>query len=128
MSLARNRTVGSTAASKGGGSLLDYLGYGVTLGSWFLNGRVPIEVTCVCDEPAGLHVDEHSITIARYDFGVSKFETRWGTYTDPWIHQPQPKCGFVLVGTEGTISSYDYEPYGARSRSFASGWRFRPSR
>jgi predicted dehydrogenase len=95
---------------QGGGSLLDYLGYGVTLGSWFLNGRVPIEVTCVCDEPAGLHVDEHSITIARYDFGVSKFETRWGTYTDPWIHQPQPKCGFVLVGTEGTISSYDYEP------------------
>jgi glucose-fructose oxidoreductase len=23
--------------------------------------------------------------------------------------QPQPKCGFVLVGTKGTISSYDYE-------------------
>ncbi len=94
---------------QGGGSLLDYLGYGVTLGSWFLQGRIPIEVTCVCDEPAGLNVDEHSITIARYEFGLSKFETRWGTYTDPWVHQPQPKCGFVLVGTEGTISSYDYE-------------------
>lgn len=95
---------------QGGGSLLDYLGYGVTLGSWFLQGRVPLEVTCVCDEPLGLEVDEHSITIARYEFGVSKFETRWGTFTDPWVHQPQPKCGFVLVGTEGTISSYDYEP------------------
>jgi len=95
---------------QGGGSLLDYLGYGVTLGSWFLNGRIPIDVTCVCDEPAGLEVDEHSITIARYEFGVSKFETRWGTYSDPWVHQPQPKCGFVLVGREGTISSYDYEP------------------
>ena len=95
---------------QGGGSLLDYLGYGVTLGSWFLNGRIPIEVTCICDEPAGLEVDEHSITIARYEFGVSKFETRWGTYSDPWVHQPQPKCGFVLVGTEGTISSYDYDP------------------
>ncbi len=95
---------------RGGGSLLDYLGYGVTLGSWFLNGRVPIEVTCVCDEPRGLEVDEHSITIARYDFGLSKFETRWGTFTDPWTHQPQPKCGFVLVGTAGTISSYDYSP------------------
>jgi len=23
--------------------------------------------------------------------------------------QPQPKCGFVLVGTAGTIASYDYE-------------------
>ncbi|MFM9029581.1 MAG: gfo/Idh/MocA family oxidoreductase, partial [Opitutaceae bacterium] len=24
--------------------------------------------------------------------------------------QPQPKCGFVLKGEDGTISSYDYEP------------------
>jgi len=94
---------------QGGGSLLDYLGYGVTLGSWFLYGQVPLEVTCVCDEPLGLEVDEHSITIARYAFGLSKFETRWGTFTDPWTHQPQPKCGFVLVGSQGTISSYDYE-------------------
>jgi predicted dehydrogenase len=94
----------------GGGSLLDYLGYGVTLGTWFLDGRVPLEVTTIVDTPPGLEVDEHSITIARYDFGLSKFETRWGTFTDPWTHQPQPRCGFVVVGTEGTISSYDYAP------------------
>src|SRR5437879_5031746 len=93
---------------RGGGSLLDYLGYGTTLGTWFLGGRVPLEVTAVADSPPGLEVDEHSITIARYSFGLSKFETRWGTYTDPWTHQPQPQCGFVLVGTTGTISSYDY--------------------
>jgi glucose-fructose oxidoreductase len=94
----------------GGGSLLDYLGYGTTLGTWFLGGRAPLDVTCVVDAPPGLAVDEHSITIARYAFGLSKFETRWGTFTDPWTHQPQPRCGFVLVGTEGTISSYDYAP------------------
>ena len=35
-------------------------------------------------------------------------ETRWGTFTDPWTIQPQPICGFTLVGTEGTISSPDY--------------------
>lgn len=93
----------------GGGSLLDYLGYGVTLGTWFHNGRAPLEVTTVVDESPGLEVDEHSITVARYDVGLSKFETRWGTFTDPWTLQPQPKCGFVVVGTEGTISSYDYE-------------------
>ena len=93
----------------GGGSLLDYLGYGVTLGTWYLGGRAPSEVTAVVDQPAGLEVDEHSITICRYEDGLSKFETRWGTFTDPWTLQPQPKCGFVLVGTEGTISSYDYE-------------------
>ncbi|HVJ83449.1 MAG TPA: Gfo/Idh/MocA family oxidoreductase, partial [Planctomycetia bacterium] len=93
----------------GGGSLLDYMGYGTTLGTWFLNGKVPMEVTCVVDRPKGLEVDEHAVAIARYSSGLSKFETRWGTFTDPWTHQPQPKCGFVIVGTEGTISSYDGE-------------------
>ena len=58
----------------------------------------------------GLEVDEHSITIARYGENLSKFETRWGTFSDPWIHQPQPKCGFVIRGTAGTIASYDYQP------------------
>jgi glucose-fructose oxidoreductase len=95
--------------SAGGGSLLDYLGYGTTLGTWFMNGRKPIAVTAVTDRPAGLEVDEHAIVIARYATGLSKFETRWGTFTDPWTHQPQPKCGFVIVGTMGTISSYDLE-------------------
>jgi predicted dehydrogenase len=94
----------------GGGSLLDYLGYGATLGTWYHGGKAPIEVTTVVDEPAHLEVDEHSITVARYDRGLSKFETRWGTQSDPWTHQPQPKCGFVIVGTEGSIASYDFEP------------------
>lgn len=95
---------------RGGGSLLDYLGYGVTLGTWFHDGAAPIEVTTVVDALPGLAVDEHSITIARYaSGGLSRYETRWGTFTDPWTHQPQPKCGFVVVGTRGTIASYDYE-------------------
>lgn len=92
----------------GGGSLLDYIGYGATLGTWFMEGKAPIEVTCVVDEPQGLEVDEHSITICRYEHGLSKLETRWGTFTDPWVHQPQPRCGFVLVGRDGTITSDDY--------------------
>jgi glucose-fructose oxidoreductase len=96
---------------EGGGSLLDYLGYGVTLGTWFMNSRTPLEVTTVIEPPRpGLEVDEHSITVARYETGLSKFETRWGTFNSPWEAQPQPKCGFVLVGRKGTISSYDYEP------------------
>src|SRR5271165_5847703 len=97
--------------SAGGGSLLDYLGYGATLGTWFMKGEAPLEVTAVVDQPEGLEVDEHSITICRYKRGLSKLETRWGAFTDPWIAQPQPKCGFVLVGTAGTISSYDFEPH-----------------
>ena len=95
----------------GGGSLLDYLGYGTTLGTWYQGGRRPMEVTATVDEPKGLEVDEHSIVVARYAHGLSRFETRWGTFTDPWTIQPQPKCGFVIAGTEGTISSYDYYDY-----------------
>jgi glucose-fructose oxidoreductase len=97
--------------ASGGGSLLDYLGYGATLGTWYMDGAAPLEVTCVTDETPGIEVDQHSITICRYARGLSKMETRWGTFTDPWTHQPQPKCGFVFVGSEGTISSYDYEDY-----------------
>ncbi|MEN3943322.1 Gfo/Idh/MocA family oxidoreductase [Prosthecobacter sp. SYSU 5D2] len=94
---------------QGGGSLLDYMGYGATLGTWHLGGKSPLEVTCTWDHPNGLEVDEHSITVIRYAGGLSKTETRWGTFTDPWTFQPQPKCGFVLRGTDGTISCYDYE-------------------
>ncbi len=92
----------------GGGSLLDYLGYGATLGTWYMDGAAPIEVTCVVDETTGIEVDQHSITVCRYAQGLSKMETRWGTFTDPWTIQPQPTCGFVFVGTDGTIASADY--------------------
>jgi len=95
-----------------GGSLQDYLGYGTTLGTWFLDGRTPVEVTCVVDERPGMEVDEHAIVVARYEnpVALSKFETRWGTFTDPWTHQPEPRCGFVIVGSRGTIASPDYAP------------------
>lgn len=93
----------------GGGSLQDYLGYGTTLGTWYHGGKAPVEVCCLTQGTEGLEVDEHSVTIARYAHGLSKFETRWGTFTDPWTHQPSPKCGYTLVGTEGTIASFDYD-------------------
>ncbi len=95
----------------GGGSLLDYLGYGATLGTWYMNGEAPLEVTSTVDQTPGIEVDQHSITVCRYARGLSKMETRWGTFTDPWTFQPQPKCGFVFVGSDGTLSSYDYEDH-----------------
>jgi len=97
------------SAAEGGGSMQDYLGYGTTLGTWFNGSKKPIEVTAMWDLANNdLEVDEHSIVIARYDTGLSKFETRWGTFTDPWTLQPQPRCGFVIKGSEGTLSCYDY--------------------
>lgn len=108
---------------QGGGSLLDYMGYGATLGTWHLGGAVPLEVTGVWDEPVGLEVDEHAVAVIKYVKGLSKSETRWGTFTDPWTFQPQPKCGFVLKGTEGTLSCYDYEKtIRVQTREFPEGY------
>jgi hypothetical protein len=76
-----------------------------------MDGRAPLEVTAMVDETPGIEVDQHSITICRYAEGLSKFETRWGTLTDPWTLQPQPKCGFVLVGRDGSIGSGDYDDH-----------------
>ena len=98
-------------AASGGGSLLDYLGYGATLGTWFMDGEAPLEVTSTTWGAPGLEVDEHSVTVLRYERGLSKMETRWGTLTDPWTLQPQPRCGFVVVGSEGSISSWDYDDH-----------------
>ena len=94
---------------EGGGSLIDYLGYGVTLATWYFRGEKPSEVTTIRAGDSRVPVDEQSVTIARYGDWLSTFHTRWGTFTDPWEHQPQPKCGFVLKGSEGTLAHYDYE-------------------
>ncbi len=100
-------------ASEGGGSMQDYLGYGTTLGTWFNGGQRPSEVIAMWDlnPRSPLEVDEHSVTVARYGSGLSKFETRWGTLSDPWTCQPQPKCGFIVRGSDGSIASYDYDDH-----------------
>ncbi len=97
-------------SANGGGALIDYLGYGATLGTWYFDGRKPDEITAVTASAKNVPVNEQSVTIARYGDWLSTFHTRWGTFTSPWLHQPQPKCGFVLKGTGGTIANYDYEP------------------
>jgi len=108
-SLARKRRSWFYDAN-GGGSLIDYLGYGATLATWFFDGRRPDEITAVTAAARGVPVDEQSVTVARYGEWLSTFQTRWGTFTSPWENQPQPKCGFVLKGSDGTIANYDYEP------------------
>jgi predicted dehydrogenase len=94
----------------GGGSLLDYLGYGATLATWFRGGELPGSIQAAAHVPPGLEVDEQSVVIARYDSGLSVLQTRWGTVSDPWVVQPYPRCGFVIVGTDGAILSEDYAP------------------
>jgi glucose-fructose oxidoreductase len=93
----------------GGGSLRDYLGYGATLGTWFRDGELPWGITAAWHIPDGLRVDEQAVVIGHYESGLSVFETRWGTLTDPWTRQPEPRCGFIVNGSEGSLSSWDYD-------------------
>jgi len=86
----------------------DYLGYGTTLATWLRQGQMPTAVTAAWHIPSGLRVDEQSVTVGHYADGLSVFQTRWGTFTDPWTQQPQPGCGFVVTGTAGSIASWDY--------------------
>jgi predicted dehydrogenase len=94
----------------GGGSLLDYLGYGSTIGTWFRDGEMPTRLTAIAWGSEGLKVDEQSVVAASYRSGLSTFQTKWGTFSDPWTNQPAPGCGFVVVGTAGTITSRDFAP------------------
>ncbi|QSG03515.1 Gfo/Idh/MocA family protein [Natranaeroarchaeum sulfidigenes] len=89
----------------GGGSMLDYLGYGATFATWFRGGDLPTEVTAETYVPDGLDVDVQSSTICRFEEGLSAFQTSWRMLTDPWEIQPQPPKGYEIVGTEGAIST-----------------------
>jgi predicted dehydrogenase len=96
---------------QGGGSLRDYLGYGATLATWFRGGELPIDVLARVHHAPGDRVDEQAVVVAGYSEALSTFQTRWGTFTDPWTHQPAPRCGFILVGAAGTITSWDYDDH-----------------
>ncbi len=104
----KSARAGFTTRRAGGGSLLDYAGYGATLGTWFQGGRKPLEVTCTIDEPPGLEVDEHSVTVCRYAHGLSTIETRWGTFTDPWILSRSRSAASSSAGRAGRFRAYDY--------------------
>ena len=89
----------------GGGSLLDYLGYGATFSTWFRDGDLPETVNTETHVPEDLAVDVRSSSTCRFDDGLSVLQTSWRTFTQPWEHQPQPAVGYEIVGTEGTLST-----------------------
>jgi predicted dehydrogenase len=93
---------------RGGGSIQDYLGYGVTLASWFLEGESPERVSAMSHVPPGSLVDTHAVVTAEYPWGLATFQTRWGMLSDPWLRQTAPRTGFVVVGSRAALVSEDY--------------------
>jgi glucose-fructose oxidoreductase len=92
-------------ADAGGGSLLDYLGYGATFSTWFRDGDLPESVTAETYVPPDEEVDVQSSTICRHDAGLSTLQTTWRMLTNPWETEPQPAKGYELVGEAGSIST-----------------------
>lgn len=91
--------------SDGGGSMLDYLGYGATFSTWFRDGELPARVTSEIYVPEHIEVDVQSSTVCRYPAGLSTLQTTWRMLTNPWEIEPQPPKGYELVGTNGAIST-----------------------
>ena len=93
----------------GGGSLLDYLGYGATLGTWFMNGRKPIEVTCTVDQPVGLEVDEFPF--------LAKGQKR--PLKEGMVIALEPKLIYPGTGVVGIENTHRVTPKGLESLSHA---------
>jgi glucose-fructose oxidoreductase len=88
-----------------GGSMLDYLGYGATVSTWFRDGELPETVTAERHVPEDMAVDVQSSTVCRYEEGLATLQTTWRMLTNPWNVEPQPAKGYEIVGTEGAIST-----------------------
>jgi len=91
----------------GGGSMLDYLGYGATFSTWFRGGELPGSVTAERYVPEDMAVDVQSSTVCRYENGLSTLQTTWRMLTNPWETEPLPAKGYEVLGTDGAISTRD---------------------
>ena len=89
----------------GGGSLLDYLGYGATFATWFRDGELPKAVSAHTHPTGDTDVDRQSVTVCRYETGLSTFQTSLRMPTHPWEHDSTPAKGYEVVGTEGAITT-----------------------
>ena len=94
-------------ADCGGGSMLDYLGYGATFSTWFRGGELPSSIIADAYVPDDMDVDVQSTAVCRFADGLSTFQTSWRMFTHPWEHKPQPNKGYDIVGTDGTLSTRD---------------------
>lgn len=96
-------------AECGGGSMLDYLGYGATFATWFRDGDLPQRVSAQTDVPDDMEVDVRSTTVCRYETGLSTFQTSLRMSTHPWEHDSTPAKGYDIVGTEGAITTRQHD-------------------
>jgi glucose-fructose oxidoreductase len=90
----------------GGGSMLDFLGYGAVNTTWYRGGEVPTAVSAERNVADDADVDTRSVSVLSYGDGrFSTYETTWERHREYLGDSPDPKGGYVVVGTEGTLST-----------------------
>ena len=115
-------------AASGGGSLLDYLGYGATLGTWFMDGTRAARRhrrRRRARGPGGRRAFDHCLPIRQRPLEIR----------DPvgHVHRSLDASAAAQMrlrggGSEGTISSYDFEAHvGVQTRSQPRGAATSPS-
>ena len=111
----------------GGGSLLDYLGYGATFATWFRDGELPNTVSAHTHPPVGDSVDLQSASVCRYETGLSTLQTSLRTSTHPWEHDPIPAKGYDIVGTKGAITTRQHDvPIRVQTADVPDGYAVEP--
>lgn len=92
---------------RGGGSIMDYAGYGTVLSSWFMNNELPIKVSGVKKNfflPFS-DVEDYSTFTIEYENAVSVIEGSWSTMNNGEI-----ATGPIIYGSEGVIVADRFDP------------------
>lgn len=92
---------------RGGGSIMDYAGYGCALSTWFMNEQIPLKVSGVKKNfflPFS-DVEDYSTFTLEYENAVSVIEGSWSTMNNGEI-----ATGPVIYGTEGVIVADRFNP------------------
>lgn len=92
---------------RGGGSIMDYAGYGCVLSTWFMNGQLPLKVSGVKKNfflPFS-DVEDYSTFTLEYENAVSVIEGSWSTMNNGEI-----ATGPIAYGSEGVIVADRFDP------------------
>ena len=92
---------------RGGGSIMDYAGYGCVLSTWFMNGQLPLKVSGVKKNfflPFS-DVEDYSTFTLEYENAVSVIEGSWSTMNNGEI-----ATGPIVYGSEGVIVADRFDP------------------
>jgi glucose-fructose oxidoreductase len=108
--------------------MLDFLGYGAVNTTWFRNGEAPESLTAERFVPDDADVDTRSVTSLVYDDGrFSTYETTWERHSEYLGDSPDPKGGYVVVGTEGTLSTQGVDGIRVQNEEFPEGTVLEPA-